>query len=123
VDTDVLIDLGKGDPVAGDRVRREAAIVTPAISVVSQLELLAGVRDKSELRQIIRSLKRFTIVKLDPPICDRAVALLERYRLSHGLLMADGLVAATALNRGYTLLTKNRKDYQFIKGMMLAAYP
>ena len=52
-----------------------------------------------------------------------AVALLRKYRLSHGLLIADALIAATAISRGLAFATKNRRDYRFINGLKLLPYP
>ena len=47
-----------------------------------------------------------------------------RYRLSHGLLTADSLIAATAITQGIPLLSKNQRDYRFIAGLnlLLAAF-
>jgi predicted nucleic acid-binding protein len=43
--------------------------------------------------------------------------------LSHGLLIADALIAATALSLDASFLTKNQRDYRFIKGLSLLMYP
>ncbi|MCQ3975644.1 MAG: type II toxin-antitoxin system VapC family toxin, partial [Anaerolineae bacterium] len=56
-------------------------------------------------------------------ISDVAVDLLRRYRLSHGLLIADALIAATALSLDTPLVTKNQRDCRFIAGLRLLAYP
>jgi len=68
-------------------------------------------------------LLRFEIVRLDEDISDMAVDLLSRYRLSHGLLIADALIAATAMSSKQPLVTKNQRDYRFIKGLDLRPYP
>ena len=95
-DTDVLVHVSRDASDAVSRLRRHATAEVPCVSVITQMELTVGCRNKSELRKLHRFLKGFRIIKLDGPICDRAVALLERHRLSHGLAMADGLIAATA---------------------------
>ena len=87
------------------------------------MELLIGCRSKAELRKLERFLQRFHIVKMNEPISDSAVELLRRYRLSHGLLIADALIAATALSLHIPLVTKNQRDYRFIDGLRLLAYP
>nr|MDQ2686882.1 PIN domain-containing protein [Armatimonadota bacterium] len=46
-----------------------------------------------------------------------------RYRLSHGLLIPDALIAATALVHDIPLLTKNQRDFRFIAGLRLLPYP
>jgi predicted nucleic acid-binding protein len=48
---------------------------------------------------------------------------LRQYRLSHGLLIPDALIAATAINFNIPLLTKNQSDYRFIKEVNLLPYP
>jgi predicted nucleic acid-binding protein len=43
--------------------------------------------------------------------------LLRQYRLSHGLLIIDALIAATALAHGETLYTKNVRHFRMIPGL------
>ena len=37
--------------------------------------------------------------------------------------MPDALIAATALEYGAPFITKNQRDYRFINGLNLLAYP
>ncbi len=123
VDTDVLIDAGRGmsEAIACiQQIERQASL---AIAVVTQMELILGCRNKTELRNIDRFLSRFEVLKLNEQISDVAVDLLRRYRLSHGLLIADALIAATALASKTSFLTKNERDYRFIAGLRLLPYP
>jgi len=87
------------------------------------MELLIGCRNKTEQRKVDRFVHRFEMVKLNEPITDRAIALLQQYRLSHGLLIADGLIAATAFVIDKPLASKNQRDYRFIAGLTLLPYP
>ena len=96
---------------------------SPTISVITQMELLIGCQNKAELHKLERFLRRFHIVKLNERISDTAVVLLNRYRLSHGLLIADALIAATALSMDISFMTKNQRDYRFITDLRLLAYP
>ena len=123
VDTDVLIDVGRNIKEAIASLAQIEQQSPPTISVVTQMELLIGCRSKAELRKLERFLQRFHIVKMNEPISDSAVELLRRYRLSHGLLIADALIAATALSLHIPLVTKNQRDYRFIDGLRLLAYP
>jgi predicted nucleic acid-binding protein len=119
IDSDVLIDIARDvrDAVACvDQIERASS---PAISVVTQMELIVGCRNKAELRK----LDRFQVVRLTEPISDRSLELLRRYRLSHGLLIADALIAATALSMEAPFVTKNQIDYRFIDGLHLLPYP
>jgi predicted nucleic acid-binding protein len=62
-------------------------------------------------------------VRLTEAISDRSLQLLRRYRLSHGLLIADAVIAATALTLDMPLVTKNQRDYRFIEDLRLLPYP
>lgn len=123
VDTDILVDAGRGVPEAVDCLKDIKASSTLTISLVTQMELMVGCRNKSELQKLDRFLKQFQIVKLNEAITDKAVELLRSYRLSHGLLIADSLIAATALTLNVAFISKNQRDYKFITGLKLLAYP
>ncbi len=123
VDADILIDAGLQVAAAVqclDAIERQSAL---AISVITQMELLVGCRDKSEMRNAERFLRRFQVVGLNEIACDTATELLRRYRLSHGLLIPDALIAATAITWDQPLLSKNQRDYAFIAGLQLLPYP
>ena len=69
-----------------------------------------------------RFLERFEIIKLSEAISDKAIDLLCNFRLSHGLLIADALIAATAIVIDTLMLSKNQRDYRFIQGLNLLPY-
>ncbi len=96
---------------------------SPAISVVTEMELIVGCRNKTELRKLDRFLRRFQVVRLTEAISDRCVQLLRHYRLSHGLLIADAIIAATTLTLAVPFVSKNQRDYRFIDGLRLLPYP
>lgn len=123
VDTDILIDIGRRVDVAVNRLEAEEQVAILGLSVVTQMELLVGCRDKNELNELDRFLKRFQIISLNEEIANNALDLLHRYRLSHGLLIADSLIAATALVMDVSFLSKNQNDYRFIDGLKLLPYP
>jgi predicted nucleic acid-binding protein len=82
-----------------------------AISAVSQMELIVGCRNNKELQDLEKFLNRYQILKITDRISDRAGHLLTQYFLSHGQLIADGFI------------TKNQRDFRFIAGLNLLAYP
>jgi len=85
--------------------------------------LIVGCRNKTELRNTDRLLERFRIIPLNEQASTIAVALVRKYRLSHGLLIADALIAATAIVLDCEFITKNQRDYRFVDGLKLLAYP
>ncbi len=123
IDTDILIDVGRQVKEGVDRLDKEEQASVLGTSVVVQMELIVGCRNKNELNKLNRFLKRFHIVGLSESIGSKSIELLNRYRLSHGLLIADSLIAATALTMDIPLLSKNQRDYRFIDGLKLLPYP
>jgi predicted nucleic acid-binding protein len=123
VDTDILIDVGRKATAAVDYLEHMDMQATLGVSAITQMELMVGCRNKRELRALERFLRRFSIVSLNEAIADAGVTLLRRYRLSHGLLIADALIAATALTVDSPLVTKNQRDYRFIEALELFPYP
>lgn len=100
-------------------VESEIGIDNILISAVTKMELLIGARDKQQLAKINKQIHRFSIILINDEITKTAIDLLQKYRLSHGLAIPDALIASTALNTQFDLLTYNLKDYQFISGINL----
>lgn len=123
IDTDILIDFGRGIPEAANCLQQLQSNSKLAISIVTQMELIVGCANKLELQTLEKFLQGFEVVRIDQPISEQAVELLRVYRLSHGLLIADSLIAATAMIRDYPLITKNQRDYRFIQKLNLLPYP
>ncbi|MHC5933025.1 PIN domain-containing protein [Nostoc sp.] len=123
VDTDILIDTGRGVLEAVKCLQNLKVSSGLAISIITQMELMVGCANKTELQTLENFLKQFYIIKIDPAVSDTAVDLLRSYRLSHGLLIADSLIAATAIVLNYPFITKNQRDYRFIQGLNLLPYP
>jgi predicted nucleic acid-binding protein len=123
VDTDVLIDAARETETAVnylDRLERSSEL---AVSVITEMELLVGCRSKVELRKVEHFLARFQVIDLTEQMCEWAVRLLKRYRLSHGLLIPDAMIAATAISLDCSLITKNQRDFRFIRELQLLVYP
>jgi predicted nucleic acid-binding protein len=123
VDTDILIDAAHSIEDAVNCLQQIEEKSLLAISVVTSMEMIIGCRNKKELTLLDQFFQRFEILSLDNPISDTATELLKTYRLSHGLLIADALIAATAIVNGIQLISKNQKDYRFIEQLDLLEYP
>jgi predicted nucleic acid-binding protein len=123
VDTDILIDTGRNVEDAVKSLETLGQTNRLALSVVTQMELITGCRNKGELLLLNDFLKRFLVIKIGGEVSDMAVNLLKQYRLSHGLLIADALIAATVMVHDAQLASKNQRDYRFIEGLDLLDYP
>ncbi|MDD5580790.1 MAG: type II toxin-antitoxin system VapC family toxin [Methylobacter sp.] len=122
IDTDVLIDISHKNDKAISYLENLETNYQLAISLITQMELLVGCRNKQELTVLDKFLKRFQVNKLNEAISNAAVDLLWQYRLSHGLLIPDALIASTALSLSVDLATKNQRDYRFIENLKLLPY-
>jgi predicted nucleic acid-binding protein len=122
-DTDVLIDAGRGVSVALDVLNDAVKKHSLAVSAITEMELIVGCRNKAELRALDGFLKRFVVLSCTEAVSDEGARLLRKYRLSHGLLIPDALIAATALMENLPLVSKNQRDYRFIANLQLLPYP
>ena len=123
VDTDVLIDAALQISKAIDCLDGLEQNSVLAVSVITQMELFVGCRNKIELGNTKRFLQRFQVLKLNDQISDKAIGFLLQYRLSHGLAIPDALIAATAITFNKPFISKNQRDYRFISGLRLLPYP
>ena len=121
VDSDVLIWNFRGYAQA---TRRLDQLPHLTISAITYLELLQGMRSRAELTTVQKSLALRNTERLPvtPAITERAIVLMERLSLSHGLGMGDALIAATALEHGLPLLTGNLKHFSPIDGLRVEAF-
>ena len=106
LDTDVFIDHLRG-----------AAAIKPArhrihYSVVTRAELFAGSTATDLATQVLGP---FREIPVDRRVAERA----GRVRREHSLRLPDALIAATALEHGLQLSTRNVKDFDPVKGLRL----
>lgn len=123
VDTDILIDMSRKVDQAVECVEELLKVNALAVSVVTHMEIIAGCANKAELRTWNNFMLKARVLPVDTFVSDKAIELMQTYNLSHGLQIADSLVAATALINGAALISKNQRDYRFIEGLNLLPYP
>ena len=100
IDTDILIDAERGHPDVIAFVTAQQAASGVRVSAVSAMELIVGSRNTFELTQVRRFLQSVLVIPLDPVISQTALSLVETRFLSHGLLIPDAVIAASALAHG-----------------------
>ncbi len=109
LDTCIVIDLLRG--------RKEALAfivglsTAPSLSAVTATELIAGVRNARERREIERLLHLYVIQDIELEIASLAGDYVRQYGPSHGVDPIDALIAATAKTRNLDLATLNLKHF------------
>ena len=113
IDTDVIIWYLKENEAAKEIIERNIPF---SISVITYMELIQGMRNKEETRIFLRQMQKWNvdIIQIDKEISSRAMFYVQEYALSHSMMLADALIAATVVQTGGTLLTANDKHYKFI---------
>jgi predicted nucleic acid-binding protein len=90
-----------------------------AVNTIIYLELIQGSKSKIEVQRIEKYLQGFQLLHCDADDSKRAIELVRTYAGSHGLLLADAIIAASCLEKSFSLLTLNIRDFHFINGLHL----
>jgi tRNA(fMet)-specific endonuclease VapC len=120
LDTDVLIEILRGDSRAGEWLASVESLVI-GIPVIVWMEILVGARDKQEQRGFIEQLAGYTILHLESGDSERARQWFEQFHLSHGVSILDCLIAAIAIRLSKPFYTFNLKHFQVIPGLEVQA--
>ena len=122
-DTDILIWYLRGN----ERARIFLADIPfeqRLIPAMVYFELLQGCRGVDELRTVRKFVaQNFSkVLHISEQVSHRALSLLDRYSVSHGLEAADALIAATALVNRQRLATGNPAHYKALRGLDLVPF-
>lgn len=118
IDTNILIEVYRNNTLIVESVIKIGQD-NIAVSDITCAELYFGARNKKELQTIAKDLKKLEILSIESEISQKAVALIERYALSHKLSVPDALIAATAIYYNLPLYTLNTKDFIYIEALKL----
>src|SRR5947208_10167387 len=112
LDTDVSIDYLRGRSEAarliaelGDR---------PIISCITVAELYSGVREGKEVSDLESFLRASVVAEVDEQIARLAGLYRRDFGRSHGVGLADAVIAATAAKWGAILVTLNAKHFPMV---------
>ena len=110
-DTDVMIWAFRGNRRALKAIDDAA---DRAISSVTYMELLQGVRNKDEMREMKKFLSRlsFATISVTANISNRAMTIMEETALRSDMGVCDALIFATACETGDVLLSGNKKHFK-----------
>jgi predicted nucleic acid-binding protein len=112
VDTDVMIDLLRGHEAAASWVREHSAGI--ALSAITVAELYAGFKGDDEKRLLDDLVGLFPVLPISAQVAKQGGLYRQRYRPSHGVGLADALIAATATEHKARLVSLNRKHFPML---------
>ncbi len=120
-DTDVLIDFLEDRQPGASRVERAFLENGLATTSISRFELLVGARGETSKSAALRLLDVVPCVGVDARAADCA-ADVRRGLADTGrdIGTADTLIAGAVLSRGAQLLTRNRRHFERVPGLVLA---
>jgi predicted nucleic acid-binding protein len=115
VDTDVLIDFLRGYNKAISFIEKFSSQIILSPIVVA--ELYAGVKGTDELAVLDNFIAQFRVVPITSKIAKAGGLYKRDFNKSHGVGLADTILAATAENEKAELKTLNVKHYPMISGL------
>ena len=120
-DSDVIVWLLRENDAAATLVDRTEDL---AISIITYMEILRGVRDRRDMRTTKDMLAEyeFDILPLTEGLGHLAADYVERHALSLRLAITDALIAATAVEHGLVLCTANVRHYRAIKDLEIHSF-
>jgi len=117
VDTNIMVDFTRGNAKAADYL--DSLGDACLLSAITALELIAGARSQREVNDLDIMISAYEQISATADVTRRAYYLMKTHAKSAGLQTLDALIAATALEEGLTLATKNRKHFQMISELQL----
>jgi len=117
-DTNIFIHWFNNDKNTIEKLQ-QIGLQRIAISVISLMELMQGVDNKEQLKQLKRKIKHYAIVDFTKEVSELSLQLIENYKLSHNLQIPDAIIAATSVLYKIPLFTYNTKDFRFIPNIEL----
>ena len=110
-DTDVMIWAFRGNAKALSAIDEAQS---RCISSITYMELLQGVRNKHEMREMKKFLAQlgFVTISTNENISARAMTIMEETALKSNLGVCDALIFATSCETGETLLSGNEKHFK-----------
>ena len=111
-DSDILIEVARGRDRRIVRGWMDLSLSGAIVlfSPVNAAELWAGAR-ANEHEKLSRLFANLTCVAITADVGEKAGQYLRQFAKSHALELGDALIAATAVELGASLWTRNRKHY------------
>lgn len=115
IDTNILIDYLRGHNGAIEFIQESLNLSICFISPITVAELYAGVREGKERNVMDQFLGVFEVVVIDNELGKKGGLWRRDYGKSHGIGLADAIIAATTEKCEARLATLNKKHYPMLE--------
>jgi predicted nucleic acid-binding protein len=116
IDSNAVIDYLSGNlPPKGMGLMNQIINDIPNISVITKIEVL-GYKTTDEAYKLLSNfINDSTVIALHDEIVENTIEI----RKEHKIKTPDAIIAATALSCGFTLISRNEKDFKNITNLAL----
>ena len=115
LDTDVLVDFFRGQSKAVAFINAHSDRII--LSAVVVAELFAGAKGSTEEGSLEEFVSLFRVVPVNVAIAKAGGLYKSKFGKSHGVGLADAILAATAEAENAELKTLNTKHYPMLRGL------
>jgi predicted nucleic acid-binding protein len=115
LDTDVLVDFFRGRSKAVAFINAHSDRII--LSAVVVAELFAGAKGSAEEGSLEEFVSLFRVVPVNVAIAKAGGLYKSKFGKSHGVGLADAILAATAEAENAELKTLNTKHYPMLRGL------
>jgi predicted nucleic acid-binding protein len=114
IDTNVIIDN------FGSKLQKNAvnfiSKIEISISVVTKIEVLGWKNaTENQLKPLYNFMETIRILQINEAVIDKTIEIRQSKKINLG----GALIAATALTNNLTIITRNTKDFENIKGLQV----
>ncbi|MEX0811907.1 MAG: type II toxin-antitoxin system VapC family toxin [Chitinophagales bacterium] len=114
IDTNVVSDYFSFTlPDSGMKFMDKVVDEVPKLSIISQIELLCWKTEKSTTQKVKSFIADSLILDISQGVINHCVEI----RKNRKIKTPDAIIAGTALDKSFILLTRNTKDFQGIPGL------
>lgn len=114
IDTNIVIEYLKNNTYLDNYILENLYL-----NDIVVMELYQGARSKNDLAFIKDKISIFKILKVEHNIMSLSTKIVEKYNLSHNMKIMDAIIASTAMIYDIELMTRNIKDFKYLKQLKL----
>ncbi|MBI4647228.1 MAG: type II toxin-antitoxin system VapC family toxin [Bacteroidia bacterium] len=116
-DSNLLIDAFRGKISAKKKLENNEFLIV--LSDITLMELYAGCNSIEKRTRLEEQLKYYATAPITNIVAEKAISLIKRYVKNYQIHIPDIIIAATSLHYGLPLITSNKRDFEYIKEIIL----